>query len=80
MDRDEVARTLTRGQGAYINNCSVGTNANRVVIHPGVIEVMEESSLVAEIEAIRSRNRQCYRASLQVRNIVSQALARVETG
>jgi hypothetical protein len=80
MHRAIVSRTLTQGPGAYINNCSIGTNANRVVIHPGVLEAMEESELIAEIEATRLRNRDCYRASLQVLNIVSDALSRVGSG
>jgi len=77
MNRDVVSRTLTQGEGAYINNCSVGTNANRVVIHPGVIDAMDEVLLIAEIEAARSRTRDCYRTSLQAMNVISDAIARV---
>jgi hypothetical protein len=80
MDRTIVSRILTAGDGFYLNNCSIGTNANRVVIHPSVIEAMNEPDLVTEIEAVRSRNRDCYKASLEFVSIVSQALAGVETG
>jgi hypothetical protein len=80
MDRSLVSSTLAAGDGLYLNNCSIGTNANRVVIHPGVIEAMKEDDLIAELEAARSRNRACYKESLQFVSIVSQALACVETG
>ncbi len=80
MDRTLVSRTLTAGDGFYLNSCSIGTKGNRVVVHPSVIEAMNEPELAAEIEATRSRNRDCYKASLQFVSIVSQALSRVETG
>jgi len=65
MDRNVVRRTLTQGEGFYLNNCSLGTNANRVVIHPAILDAMNPIALMAEIESTRRRNVDCYRTSLR---------------
>lgn len=80
MDRSVVSRILTQGEGYYLNNCSIGTNANRVVIHPGIIEAMGNAALIAEIETIRSRNRDCFKSSWISVNLLSQAIAAMGTG
>ena len=66
MDRRAIKRTLTQGQGFYLNNCSLGTNADRVVIHPAIVDSMSPTALIAEIEATRARNVDCYRTALRL--------------
>ena len=80
MDRDVVAHNLKRGDGSYVNDCSIGTNANRVVIHPDVVEAMDHDELIADIEAARARNREWFRVSLQCVHLTLQAVAGMGTG
>lgn len=52
VDMNDVFQTTTR-QGGYLSNCSVGTTASKVVIHPSVIDAHGAATAARMIEEAR---------------------------
>jgi hypothetical protein len=80
VDDDLVHTTLSKGEGALVTNASIGTNSERVVIHPSIMKHANLDDLRAHIEEMQDCNLTDIQTAVNINTTIFAAYARAGLG
>jgi len=77
FDDERLRAILSLGGGAFVSNSSVGTNADRVVIHPSVMGSARQEELGAHIVKMQKNNLRLLQAVADIKSVTLAAFAEI---
>jgi hypothetical protein len=80
IDENQIYECLRYGGGGLASNSSVSTNAERVVIHPAVMECSPRDEMAAQLHEMQANNLRLIQACVDLSRTIAEAFSLVGIG